>query len=217
MRSADGVVVTMPPEFDVWPQQPPANVNHVGPIFEEAVASTWNSPWKENDARPLVVVSLGSTYMRQEALLGRIAAAVAGLDARGLVLTGHELEPGELDLDPGVEVRSYIPHSAVLPEADLVVTHAGVGTLMASFAAGVPTLCLPLGRDQEGNAERLRELGAGAVLEADAGVAEIRAAILAALRSPSLREEARRMAAAVAHQDGAEAAAEWVERTAAAA
>ncbi len=33
---------------------------------------------------------------------------------------------------------------------------------MASFAAGVPMLCLPLGRDQRENAERLLELGAGA-------------------------------------------------------
>jgi MGT family glycosyltransferase len=203
----------MPREFDPWPEPPPANLTHVGPIFEELAAPTWESPWPAEDRRPLVVVSLGSTYMHQEPLLGRIATALSGLDARALLLTGHELDPGELSLDPGVEVRSYVPHSAVLPEAALVVTHAGVGTLLASFAAGVPTLCLPLGRDQDDNAEQLRALGAGVVLDSDAGVEEIRASIAAALDSSSLRESAARMAAAVAsYGDGGLRAAEIVEQ-----
>lgn len=213
MRRATAAISAMPHEFDPWPEPPPPNLTHVGPILEELSAPAWESPWPAEDRRPLVVVSLGSTYMHQEALLGRIATALSGLDTRALLLTGHELDPDELSLDPGVEVRSYVPHSAVLPEAALVVTHAGVGTLLASFAAGVPTLCLPLGRDQDDNAEQLRALGAGVVLDANAGVEEIRASIAAALDSPSLREGAARMAAAVSScGDGGLKAAEIVER-----
>ncbi|MDX6603715.1 MAG: hypothetical protein QOF23_224 [Solirubrobacterales bacterium] len=212
MRRSSGTLVAMPHEFDDWPTEPPENVQHVGPIFEEAGVPEWDPPWPSDDERPLVVVSLGSTYMHQEDLLRRIAAAVAELDVRGLVLTGGELDPGELDLAAGVWVRSYVPHSAVLPESALVVTHAGIGTLMASFAAGVPALCLPLGRDQNQNAGRLLELGAGRVLPPDADVITIAAAIEDALGSAELKAGAARMAEAVGDDDGAEVAAEAVER-----
>jgi UDP:flavonoid glycosyltransferase YjiC (YdhE family) len=53
------------------------------------------------------------------------------------------------------------PHRAVLAEASVVVTHAGHGTVMKSLAAGVPMVCIPMGRDQKDNAARVLELGAG--------------------------------------------------------
>ena len=45
-------------------------------------------------------------------------------------------------------------HTELIPKADLVITHAGHGTLIKAIAAGVPTLCIPLGRDQPDNAAR---------------------------------------------------------------
>jgi len=146
--------------------------------------------------------------MGHEDVLGRIGEALSGLPLRALVLTGHELEPEELAFAADVEVRRFLPHSALLPDASLVVTHAGMGTLMAAFAAGVPTLCLPLGRDQPDNAARVEELGAGTSLAPDADAAEIRRAVEAALASEALRKGSRRMAAAIrAYGGGAEAVA----------
>lgn len=205
-RAAAGLVV-MPSEFDPWPD-PPANVVHVGPITEEAAAPEWDAPWPPGDDRPLVVVTMGTTYMHHEAVLERIDEALAGLEVRVLVLTGSELGPEEVAFAPGVEVRRFVPHSAVLPGAALVMTHAGMGTLMAAFAAGVPALCLPLGRDQPGNAARVEELGAGVALSPDASAAEIRRAAESALASQALRDGARRMAESIrAYDRGAEAVA----------
>jgi len=36
----------------------------------------------------------------------------------------------------------------VFPLADLVITHAGHGTLMRALSHGLPLVCLPMGRDQ---------------------------------------------------------------------
>jgi len=58
-RAAAGLVV-MPREFDPWPDAP-SNVVHVGPVFEEAEAPDWDSPWPADDPRPLVVVTMGTT------------------------------------------------------------------------------------------------------------------------------------------------------------
>ncbi len=212
MRRSQGALVEMPREFDDWPREPPASVHHLGPIFEGGGAIEWQPPWSVDDNRPLVLVSLGMTYMHQEHLLERIASALAGLEVRVLVLTGSELAPEDLELPGTVWVRSYVPHSAVLPEADLLVTHGGVGTLMAAFAAGVPMLCLPLGRDQNENAGRAAELDTARVLGADSSAEEVANAARAALTSASLHQGAEQMAAVMAGYDGARAAAETIER-----
>lgn len=209
-RSAVALVV-MPREFDDWPD-PPANVIHVGPIFEEADGAAWDSPWTSDDPRPLIVVSLGTTYMYQEAVLARIAAALSGLDARVLVLTGSALDPEEVPIvADGVAIRRYVPHGAVLPETALLVTHGGMGTLMAAFAAGVPTLCIPLGRDQWMNAERAVELGTSRTISVDAEPGEIANAARMALDSASMRQAAHRMLAVVARYGEGRLAVEALE------
>ncbi len=115
MKRAAGTLVAMPREFDDWGGDEIDNLHHLGPIFEEAPSSPWPLPWPAEDRRPLVVVSMGSTYMHQEDVLGRIAGALSGLEVRALLLSGMELDPDEIELPPEVEVRSYVPHSAVLP------------------------------------------------------------------------------------------------------
>lgn len=196
-RRCERAIVVMPCEFDPRDESPP-NLVHVGPIFEEDKRSVaWEPPWPAHASDPLVVVSLSSQYMHQETALERILAAVDGLALRILVTTGFELNPRELSVPPGVVVEGYVPHVVVLPEAALVVTHAGMGTVMAAFAHGVPMVCMPLGRDQPGNARCVEELGAGVAVSSDATTEEIRSTLLAALASDALRAGAGRMAEVV--------------------
>jgi UDP:flavonoid glycosyltransferase YjiC (YdhE family) len=146
--------------------------------------------------------------MRQEELLLRVAEASAAVGARALVLTGFELSPDEVAWPPGVVARPYLPHAAVLPGAALLVSHAGMGTLMAAFAAGVPSICMPLGRDQSVNAHRAEELHAGVMVAHDAGPEELRAQIRHALRSTELLAGAREMGRSIErHGHGAQAVA----------
>ncbi len=222
IRHVPGAIAVMPREFDVWPEPPPGLV-HVGPIFEEPAdpdgrprGTPWDSPWTAGDERPLVVVSLGTTYMHQALLLGRLAVAADAVGARVVALTGEALDPSALPtLPPAVLVRQFIPHASILPETALLITHGGMGSLMAAFAAAVPTVCLPLGRDQVVNSAVVAELGTSLTLPPDATDEEMRSTIDAALRSYELVSAARRMRDVVmAYRGGAEAVA-VVERTAA--
>jgi MGT family glycosyltransferase len=212
-RRADRTLVTVPAAFDGWPDPPP-NVVHVGPITEEAAAAPWVPPWPDGDGRPLVVVTLGTTYMHQEGALRRVLAALDGLGTRVLVLTGPELDPSEVPGGPGVRVESYVPHAAVLPHAAVVISHGGMGSLLEAFRAGVPSVCVPLGRDQAENAAAAAEWGAAIALPGDATSGRLRAAFTEALASPALRGGARRMAGALAACGGASAAADEVEQVA---
>jgi UDP:flavonoid glycosyltransferase YjiC (YdhE family) len=95
-----------------------------------------------------------------------------------------------------VHVARFVPHAQVLPQAAAVVTHAGLGTVHAALAQGLPLVCLPIGRDQPDNAARVVRHGAGLRLSPNSSPAAIGDAISRVLDDPAFAVAARRMAAA---------------------
>jgi UDP:flavonoid glycosyltransferase YjiC (YdhE family) len=145
---------------------------------------------------PLVVVGLSSTHMRATAdILRRIVAALARLPVRAVVPTGPAVDEALVKGAPNVTVVRSAPHSQLFPLADVVVTHAGHGTLVKALAAGVPALCLPMGRDQKDNAVRAARHGAVLQLRPTARPEEIATAVRRLLADPSFRRNAQRLAA----------------------
>ena len=203
---AERVLVLSSPAFD-FPAQLPDNVRYVGPRFDDpAWTQEWQPPAGEE---PLVLASLSTANMDQLALLRRIADALGALPVRGVVTTGHAIDPDELPSHPQVQVLRSAPHRAVLEHASAVVTHGGHGTVIKALAADVPLLVLPMGRDQLDNATRVTERGAGLRLEPDAGADAIAAAVRRLLDEQGFREAAARLGARLrADAHGDEAAAE---------
>jgi UDP:flavonoid glycosyltransferase YjiC (YdhE family) len=196
------VVVVVPPEFDLAGRaaRPPA-ASFVGHLEPPASELGWESPWSADDPRPLVVVSLSTTFMDQRALATRILQALGRMAVRALVTTGPALDLEGVPIPHNVALAAFVPHAAVMPEASVVVTHAGLGTVAAALRAGVPVVCLPSGRDQPDNAVRVVEAGAGIRLSKRASATRIRSAIQRALTEPALQAGAHRMQAAFA-RDG---------------
>ena len=135
--------------------------------------------------RPGIYVTLGTIFNRGSGdLFERLVAGLGELDAEVLVTVGRGLDPADLGPQPPhVRVERFVPQAEVLPTVDLVVSHAGSGSLMATLAHGLPSLLLPLGADQPHNAGRAAELGLAATLDAAAcspdAVAEAARAVLA--------------------------------------
>jgi MGT family glycosyltransferase len=174
----------------------PANVRFSGPRLDDpSWASDWTAP--AGDA-PLVLVGLSSTYMEQAPLLQRIADALGTLDVRGIITTGPAIVPETIRAPANVQVVAAAPHSAILREAAAVVTHAGHGTIIKALAAGVPTVCVPMGRDQLDNTARAVAAGAAIGLRPGAKPARIAAAVRRVLDEPSYAAGARRLAGAIA-------------------
>lgn len=202
--SVDRALVLTSPAFD-FPARLPANVEYVGPQVDgPAATSGWESPWLQDDDRPLVVVGLSTTYQAHDALLERIVAALASLPVRALVTTGgatlRSTPPGN------VHVARFVPHADLLPQAAVVVTHAGLGTVHAALAHGLPLVCLPIGRDQPDNAARVEWHGAGRRLSPTSSPDVIRAAVENVLGDPAFAASARFLAAAFAEERLAERA-----------
>jgi len=215
-RAALALVLTSP-HFDFAARAPlPAKVRYAGPVLDrDCGQQAWEEHWPAGqDGKPLVVASFSTTYMNQRPLAERVLAALGGLPVRAVLTTGPALDLGGVAVPSNVLVRSWIPHPAVLPYADLVLTHGGLGTIHAALAAGVPVVCLPCGRDQGDNAARLLAAGAGVRVSARASAPRLRRAIRAALGDPGLRAGARRMAELFAGEDGAVVACAELERVA---
>jgi MGT family glycosyltransferase len=170
---------------------PHPNLRYVGPVLDE------ESPSWEPPGHPLVLVSFSSTYMHQEDALRRTLEAAGSLDVQAVCTLGNALGGETLHAPANVVIHDWLPHSAVLPHAAAVVTHAGHSTVMAALAEGVPMICMPMGRDQNSNAERVAALGLGRTISKDATSAEIRAALHEVLSNESYRIAARRMAAVI--------------------
>lgn len=100
--------------------------------------------------------------------LQTVLGALAGLDVRVLVTVGPQGDPGALRaLAAHVRVERYVPQTLVLPHCDVVVSHAGSGTVLATLALGLPQLCLPQGADQFLNAAAVASSGARITLAPD--------------------------------------------------
>jgi MGT family glycosyltransferase len=121
----------------------------------------WDSPWADDHPDPLVLASFSTTFQDQRDLARRVLEALDGLRVRCLLTSGPALNLDGIRIPPNVEACGFVPHAAVLPHADLVVTHAGLGTVHAALASGVPLLCIPDGRDQNDNAARVVAAGVG--------------------------------------------------------
>lgn len=117
--------------------------------------------------RPTVYVTLGTIFNAASGdLFERILAGLGDLDVDVVATVGRGTDPADLGPQPAhVRVERFLPQDEVLPYADLVVSHGGSGSLMATLAHGLPSLLLPLGADQPHNATRAAELNVAATLD----------------------------------------------------
>jgi MGT family glycosyltransferase len=200
--SADLIVVLSSPEFDYAAPSVPANVRYVGPVLDDPDwAEPWTSPWPAPDSRPLVLVGFSSTYQNQGAVLRRVVEALSALPVRAVVTVGQMLDAAEVTSSDNVVVVGSAPHRQILADASLVVSHCGHGTTMKALAAGVPMVCIPMGRDQNDTAARVVHHGAGVRLSPNASATKIREAVQLVLRDDRFRANASRLASAISdHQ-----------------
>ena len=192
-------LVMTSPAFDFGADIVPRHVVYTGPVLEDPDwAEPRLSPWPAADTRPLVLVGFSTTFQNQVAVLGRVIAALGAMPVRAIVTVGPGLGAQSFPAPPNVYVCASASHSEILRHALLTITHAGLGTVMRALAAGVPLVCMPMGRDQNDNAARVCARGAGVRLKPNAKVAAIQAAVRTVLDSPTYRANAQALGRQVA-------------------
>ena len=200
-------------EFEIRGETP-AGLYYTGPFIDPEQRPSVDFPWDRLDGRPLIYASLGTLQNGSETIFRTIADACAGLDSQLLISLGSGLDParlGKLAGDPLV-VR-YAPQLEILKRAALVITHAGLNTVLESLSEGVPMVAVPLANDQPGVAARLKARGAGVVVPRHRlNPATLRKAVMLVLQDASYRNAARALQNDIQHLDGPGRAADIIEQ-----
>ena len=214
--AADAFLLATARAFDFAPEVLPPNVRYVGPqLGEPAWAAPWISPWPADDVRPLILAGFSTTFQNHAGVLQRVIDAAADLPVRVLVTLGGSLRADELSPAANTRLVDSAPHDAVMREAAVVVTHGGHGTVCRALCHRRPLLVVPHGRDQNDNAVRVTERGAGLSLAPDAATTDIHNALSQLLHDPGFRNAARRLGDAVAQETSHSPVAEVLEDLAA--
>jgi MGT family glycosyltransferase len=191
LESATLVLHATDPVFDFMSDRLPAGHHYVGPL------GIWEPPSSEpsylgEPGHPWVLVSI-SSQLQDDLPLARAALdALADRPVRVVLTVGPDHDPSELGRVPtNARVERTISHAAVLRVADLLVSHAGHGSVMKALWWGRPMVLVPWGRDQPGVAARAASLGVAEVVPREVADGEtLLAAVDRALASRTMRSTA---------------------------
>ena len=198
-------------EFDIEPLPP--HLYYTGPFVDAAQRPPVDFPWDRLDSRPLIYASLGTLQNQSREKFRMIADACAALDVQLVMSLGGGLDQEQLGtLSGNPLVVNYAPQLDLVKRASVVITHAGLNTVLESLAEGIPLVCIPLGNDQPGVAARVKARGAGIVVPPRRVDAKrLRSAVQTILENDSYRLAARKIQSAIAEANGLERAADIVE------
>jgi UDP:flavonoid glycosyltransferase YjiC (YdhE family) len=188
-----------------YPRTWPEHVHVIGPLMWEPPAHDVELPPGEE---PLVLVAPSTAQDSEHRLLTAALRGLAGAPVRVLATWNRRLPPRPLPVPENARLVEWVSYARTMPRCDVVVCHAGHGTLARALSAGCAVVACPAVGDMNENAARLDWAGAGVRLPRRfASSRGLRLAVERALTEPSIRSRARELAGwADAHDSGGAAA-----------
>jgi len=171
----------------------PAGVRFVGPLRSGAQPVAEEAGWDENDDRPLVIVTQGTlANVDLHQLIVPALKALAQLPVRVLATTGGRAVDGLMaPLPANARLREFISFEYWLPQAALLITNGGYGSINYALDSGVPLIVAGTGEDKQEAAARVVAAGCGVNLHTshpDEG--QLQAAASRILQQPAYRQRA---------------------------
>ena len=159
----------------------------------------------------LAYLSLGSLGSADVDLMKRLVDVLSRAPHRFLVSKGPQAS--EFELADNMWGDEFVPQPALLPLADVVITHGGNNTTTECFHFGKPMIALPLFWDQYDNAQRVAETGFGIRLQTyEFEDGELLGAIDRLLGDDALHARMAAISSRVQRAPGTATAADLIER-----
>ena len=197
----------------------PANVHVVGPLMWEPPAGEVELPRGGSGGvgpeAPLVLIAPSTAQDPEHELLRAALRGLADAQVRVLATYNRRLPRRPLRVPENARVVDWVSYSRTMPACDVVVCHAGHGTLARALSSGCAVVACPAVGDMNENAARVDWAGAGVrVPRRFLSPRVLRLAVERALGDASIRSRARELAGWAASHDSGDAAARLVEELA---
>jgi UDP:flavonoid glycosyltransferase YjiC (YdhE family) len=217
--SRDLALVATFPQLE-YPRAWPSHVHVVGPLMweppaEDIALPTTGSAGGARDT-PLVLVAPSTSQDTDHRLLHAALRGLADAPVRVLATWNRRLPSRSLPVPPNARLVDWVSYARTMPHCDVVVCHAGHGTLVRALSSGCAVVACPVAGDMNENAARVAWAGAGVRLPRRfISPRPLRHAVERALGEPMIRARARELAAWASANDAGTRAASLVERLAA--
>jgi MGT family glycosyltransferase len=144
-----------------YPREWPEWAHVVGPLM-------WEPPFGDVELPPgddpLVLVAPSTSQDPSHRLLGAALRGLARAPVRVLATTNRRPLPSPVPVPENARLVDWVSYSRTMPHCDVVVCHAGHGTLVRALSCGVPVVACPAAGDMAENAARVSWAGAGVSL-----------------------------------------------------
>jgi UDP:flavonoid glycosyltransferase YjiC (YdhE family) len=202
-----------------YPRRWPGHVHIVGPLMweppgEQVIPPTAPRPGRAGaNSDPVVLIAPSTSQDPDHRLLIAALKGLADAPVRVIATWNRRLPPRPLPVPENATVVDWVSYAKTMPLCDLVVCHAGHGTLARALASGCPVIACPVAGDMNENAARVAWSGAGLRLPRRfISPRPLRLAVEHALQDETMRARARELADWAAEEDPADSAARLVER-----
>jgi MGT family glycosyltransferase len=206
--SPDLALVGTFPQLE-YPRQWPENVAITGPLTFEVPHPEIELPPGED---PLVLVAPSTAHDSGNHLVRTALAALARESVRVVATTNRVVPQSPIEIPANAVLVDWLSYSQLMPQASLVISHGGHGTVARALCAGTPVLISPIIGDMSETAMRVAWAGCGLSLPWRlCRPTPLRWAARQMLAEPSFANRAEELATWAAKNSGAERAAELVE------
>jgi UDP:flavonoid glycosyltransferase YjiC (YdhE family) len=185
----------------------------VGPLM-------WEQPYHEVEPPPgdgpLVLVAPSTSQDPEQRMLKASLEGLADQPVRVLATYNRRLPPQPIEVPPNARLVEWVSYAKTMPMCDVVVCHAGHGTVVRSLASGVPLVACPAAGDMGENASRIAWAKVGVPLPRRLVTARgVRLAVQKVLSDPVYTQQAKALRDWADVHDGPTVAAEALEAFAA--
>jgi UDP:flavonoid glycosyltransferase YjiC (YdhE family) len=209
--SRDLALVATLPQLEYPRAAPYPNTHVTGPMLWEIPGEPGVEP-AAGDA-PVVLVAPSTSQDPDHRMLRAALEGLADEPVRVIATWNRRVPDPPLVVPDNATVVDWLSYAKTMPLCDVVVCHAGHGTVVRALASGAAVVCCPAAGDMWENAARVAWSGLGTRLPRRFVTPRgVRLAVGEALRSGRVRRIVAEVAAWCAANDGADRAAAIVER-----
>lgn len=143
----------------------------------------------------VIFISMGTILNKQFDLYQKCFTALKDLDVKVVLNIGRKLTVEQLGNVPdNFIIRNYVPQLDVLRQTDVFISHCGMNSTSESLYFEVPLVMLPMTNDQPIVAQRVKELGAGVILDIQQLTVEnLKQAVSEVFQNPIYKENAKKI------------------------